>query len=128
MDLTETQTVTITASSTFAINQLSCATETETLIILHTLATTTPESHTPDDAMVDQCSTSSGSQTVWMVVAIVFFVIAASAIILSIFLGYFLHRKGKILDKSTTATANPNTMEVVTEGEYKQIVDDTRKD
>ena len=124
--LTVTQTVTITASSTCAItdNQLLCATETETLTIFHTLAATIPESNTPDDAMVDQCSTSNGSQTVWMVVAIVFFVIALSAIVLNIFLGYFLHRKGKILDMSTTGTSNPNTIKVVTEGESGQLVED----
>ena len=59
-----------------------------------------------------------------MVAAIVFFVIAVSAIVLNIFLGYFLHRTRKAMDKSTTATSIPNTMELVTEGESEEIVDD----
>ena len=84
--------------------------------------------HTPDNGMVDQSSKSDGSQFAWMVAAIVFFLIAVSVIVLSIFLGYFLHRKGKAVVKSTTTTSHHNTIELVTkEGEHKPMVeDDTR--
>ena len=125
---TSTKTETITASSTCAIanTQAPCTKETDVITVLHPLAVTVTVDHTPDNAMVDQSSKSDGSQTAWMVAAIVFFVIAVSAIVLSIFLGYFLRRKGNAVEKSI-ATSNPDTIEMVTKGEYKQIVeDDTR--
>ena len=108
-----------TASSACVITntQVTCTAETETLTILHTLAATTVKNNTSENALVGQGSTSTRSQTVWVVMATVFLVIAVSAIVLSIFLGYFLHKKGKTMDMSTTATIHPSTIELVAEGE-----------
>ena len=114
----ETQTVTIAASSTCAIaeNQATCTADTETVTILHPLATTVTVNYTPDNAMMGQSSNSNGSQTVWMAVAILFMVIATSAIVFSIFMGCLLHKKVKAFKRSTTEDCNNGTTKPVGKG------------
>ena len=115
-----------TSASTVQCSQTEYEKETVTLTTTASAVTVTVD-HTPDNGIVDQSSKSDGSQTAWMVAAIVSFVIAVSAIVLSIFLGYFLHRKRKRVEKSTIAPSNPNAIELVTKGEYEQMnEDDTR--
>ena len=123
---TETQTLIITPSftSTITNNQVACAAETQTLTISHTLATTALENHTPDDVSFGVCTTPSGSQTMWMVVAIVFLVIAVSAMtVLCILLGCLVRRKRNTLNKSNTENAYSSTIELVTEGEPELVED-----
>ena len=106
-----------------AKTQAPCATETETMTALHPLSITVTVNHTPD-VMVNQGSNFDWLLTVWMVGAIVLLVIAVSAIILSILLGYLLCKKRNTVDKSSSATSNPNTIELVTKGEPQEIVED----
>ena len=119
----ETQTVTITASSTLAVtdNQVGfrfCTAETETVTILHPLATTVTVNHTPDNDLVDQSSKCNGSQTLWMVLAILFIVIAVSTVVFSIFVGYFSRKKFQTLEYSNTATCTINTKGLGREGKF----------
>ena len=88
------------------------AAKTDTITILHAPATTVIVNHTPDET-----SKSDRSLTVWMVVAILFIVIAISAIAFSISLGYVFHKKINTLKNSTIATSATNT-ELVTEGNF----------
>ena len=115
----ETQTITVTATSTAtvpctetkllldtctaAITVTSASTVQCSQADLHSLETTITVNQTPGNAVIDQSSKSSGSQTVWMVVAILFLVIAISAIVLSMFMGYLLHKKNKTIKISSTA-------------------------
>ena len=73
-------------------------------------------SSTPDQTMADHSLQSDGSLTKWMVLAILFIVIAVSAITLSIFVGYFSYKKIKTLEKSLTAISATNTKELLTQG------------
>ena len=66
---------------------------------------------TPANGMVDQGSKSSGSQTAWMMVAILFLVIAITAIVLSTFMGYLLYKKTKTFKGSFTARSDYDTKE-----------------
>ena len=108
----ETQTVTITA---FSNCQAAC-TETETVTILHPLATTVTVKYTPDNAIVGQSSTSDGAQTVWMVVAILFIMIATFAIVFTTFMGCLLHKKANTFKHSTTEDCNNDTTKSAKEG------------
>ena len=122
----ETQTVTISASPTFAITNSQvgfrlCTAETETVTISHPLTTTVMVNHTPDNDMVDRSSNCNGSQTLWMVFAILFIVIAVSTIVFSLFVMYFSHKKFKTLENSTTAMSTANTKELlVREGKFNR--------
>ena len=71
---------------------------------------------TPDNSMVDQSLQSDGSLSAWMAVAIVLLVIAVSAIFLSIFVGYFSHKKMKTLEISLAAVSSANNKELHTQG------------
>ena len=121
MAVTMPTTVTISDCSTSATsgNQASCMAETDTITNLHHIATTGTVSHTPNSGMVDQGSRSNGSQTVWMVVAILFIMIALSTTVFNIFLGYILLKKINTLKNSSTATSATRIMELVTEGTFK---------
>ena len=73
---------------------------------------------TPDNPMVDQSLQSDGSMTVWVVVTILFIVIAVLAITLSIFVGYFSHKKIRTLKNSLAAISATHTKELLTEGKF----------
>ena len=123
---TMTETITASSTRTIASTQALHTTETDATTVLHCFATTVTVNHSQDNVTVEGSSNFDGLQAAWMVAAIVFFVIAVSAIVLNIFLSYFLYRTRKGMDNSTTATSNPNTIELVTEGESEGIpvVDD----
>ena len=122
----ETPTVTVTATSTATVlcteTKLMVDANTAALVTLasnvpqsemdlHFLGTTITVYQTPSNAMVDKGATSSGSLTVWMVVAILFLVIAIAAIVLSTLLGYILYKKTTTFKGSFTANSDHDTKE-----------------
>ena len=82
--VTTTTTATVPCTETDLMMDTNTATTTVTIaptvqcsqVDLHPLATAVTMNQTPGNAMVDQGSKSSGSQTVWMVVAVFFLMMA----------------------------------------------------
>ena len=74
---------------------------------------------TPDNAMIDHSLQSDGSMTALVVLTILFFVIAVSAVTFSIFVGYFSNKTIRTLKNALVAAiAANNTKQLVTEGKF----------
>ena len=71
--------------------------------------------------LADNSSDSNGSQAVWVVVAILFLVIAVSAIVSSTFLGYLLYKKVKSQGNANAAASGRETNTSVGEGMISHI-------
>ena len=68
--------------------------------------------------MVDNSLQSDESLTVWVVLTILFIVMSVLAITLSIFVGYFSHKKIRTLKNSLAAISANNTKEPLMEGKF----------
>ena len=68
--------------------------------------------------MDDHRLQSDGSMTVWVVLTILFIVIAVSAVVFSIFVGYFSHKMVRTLKHSLAAISSAHTKELLTEGKF----------
>ena len=73
---------------------------------------------TPTTTSTSAINVCDGSLTVWVVLAILFIVIAVSPITLSIFVGYFSYKKIRALKDSLAAISASNTKEQHTEGRF----------
>ena len=82
------------------------------IITTMVIVTQSPRS---DDSL-EQGQNSGGSSTAWMVVAIIFLVIALSAIALSIIMGYLLHKKTRVMENSNAPNFGTNSKKLVEEG------------
>ena len=114
-----TETVTVTASfkSTLTNSQMDCTVKTETVTVLRPLETS--------NGPVAQSLKSDGSQVVWMVVVILLLAIAISSIVLSIFMGYLLHKRTKA---TSTVVSHSDNKETAEQGKvssaYNRTMDD----
>ena len=86
-----------TSSVPFA--QDGSSVETQTITVSHISTTTVVVSQTPENVYLDQALKPEGSKTAWMVVAILFLVIAISSVTFSAILGYIVCKRVKIMEK-----------------------------
>ena len=118
--LTQLNTITITSTGTVTMTDtvnntpangpsvdctlLDTAIDTQTLIVTASCTPTIAFSQgtvimnsSPDNGLVDQSGTSDVSCTMWMVIAVLFLIIAIFAIVLSAVLGFLLHKKSSTM-------------------------------
>ena len=86
-------TVAVTPTDTVPCAEASLNKDARTVTVMVTTASVVPCQQ--ESNLANKSSDSNRSQAVWVVVAILFLVIAVSAIVLSTFLGYLLHKKVK---------------------------------
>ena len=113
---TETVTVSSTPVSCIAPSPVVECIQTEYMMepLISTTTVIASQSPTNDDSL-DQSQKSGGSSTAWMVVAIVFLVIALTAIALSIIMGYLLHKKTRAMENSSPSNSGTDSKKLVEE-------------
>ena len=106
--------MTVTATDTVPCAATLLNNDAKTVTVMVTTASVVPCQQ--ESNLADKSSDSDGSQAVWVVVAILFLVIAVSAIVSSTFLGYLLHKKVKNHGNASTAASSTGTNRSVGEG------------
>ena len=109
----ETDFVTITSAPSPVVDCIQTEYIREPLTITTTI--TASQSPSSDDSL-EQSQKSVGSSMAWMVVAVVFLLIALSAIVLSIIMGYLLHKKTKAMENTSACTVGANSKKLVEGG------------
>ena len=123
--ITITQTSTTTVVMSQAISSVPCTQPgstgrvTQTITVSHISTTTVIVSQTPGNVVLNQVSESTGSQTAWMAVAILFIIFGILGLILSLVLGCLLYKKYKRLDKPNTSSSTHYCKTPLAEGELK---------
>ena len=90
--------------------------ETQTITVSHTLPTMFIVNQARSNIILDQSSEAVGSQTPWMVLAILFIIIAVVGFALSALLGFLLY-KIKMLDKPNMSSSKSNHRKLPSDGE-----------
>ena len=115
-NMVETEVVTATPSSCVQYTQAHYKTEPQIITIPYTFTTTVVVSQTQNNVSLGQSLKAEGSTTAWMMVAILFLLIAISAIVLNVIMGYLLHKKAKCLKISNGVASEIATKESAKEG------------
>ena len=111
-------TVTVTLTDTVTCAETSMNNDSRVTVMV---TTTSVVPCRQESSAADQSSDYNGSRAVWVVMAILFLVIAVSAIVSSTFLGYLLHKKVKSQGNVNIAASGTNTNRSVGEGEISDI-------
>ena len=73
------------------------------------------QSPSSEDSL-EQGQKSGGSSMAWMVVAIVFLIIALSTIVLTTVMGYLLYKKTRVMENSNESKFGTNVKNIIEEG------------
>ena len=129
---TETITVLQISTATIVLSQIisshSCTqvgspvTETQAITVSHVSTATVVVSQTPNNIFLSETSKYAGSQSAWMVAAILFIIISILAVILSLILGYLLFKKDKIPEKPNTSSSSQQHRKPLPECEPRSYV------
>ena len=98
--------------------QTNSKVETKTITVTATLSSSVQSTYTFSNKCSDQTLKSETPNTAWIVLAILFLVMAVSGFVVSIIMGYVLYKKTNTLEKSSISTSAPTsgTNEPVKEG------------
>ena len=107
-------TVTVTPTDTVVCTETEMNKDAKTVIVVVTSTSVVPCQQ--ESGLADQNSDCNGSQAVWVVMTILFLVIAVSAIVSSTFLGYLLHKKVKSQGNANAAASGTDTNTSIRKG------------
>ena len=116
MVTTKIFTVTATPSSCAQSAQANYTMKPQIITIPCAFTTTVVVSQTPNNLSLEQSLKAEGSTTAWMVVAILFLLIAIFVIVLNAIMGYHLHKKANYLRISNGAASEVATEKSAKEG------------